>query len=171
MFKYKEDEMKIGVMSDSHDNLDKIRTAVAVFVDRKVEVLLHAGDFCSPFVFREMEQLKERKVKMYGVFGNNDGDRVLLVKNAGDFCTLRDGIMKLELDGRKIALMHYPDAAEDMFASGNYDLVVYGHTHREVIKGGDKRLLNPGATSGYLVDRATVAIVDLSDLSIEIVAI
>ncbi len=161
--------MKIGVISDSHDNLEKIARAVLIFKERKVDVVLHAGDFCSPFVFREFSKLRPECDKMYGVFGNNDGDRVLLVKNAGDFCTLRDGIMKLELDGRKIALMHYPDAAEDMYNSGAYDLVIYGHTHAHVLRGENKKLLNPGASSGYLTDRATVAIVDLKDLSVEVV--
>ncbi len=161
--------MKIGVMSDSHDNLEKIARVVSIFKERGVEVVLHAGDFCSPFVFREFVKLRPECKKMYGVFGNNDGDRVLLVKNASDFCSLQDGIMKLELDGRKIALMHYPDAAEDMYNTGNYDLVVYGHTHARMLRGEEKKLLNPGASSGYLADRATVAIVDLKDLSVEIV--
>ena len=164
-----EDIMKIGVMSDSHDNLEKIADAVTVFKEHSVEIVLHAGDFCSPFVFRELIKLQPECSKMYGVFGNNDGDRVLLVRNAGDFCDLRDGIMKLELSNRKIALMHYPDAAEDLYNSGMYDLVIYGHTHTRVLRGENRKLLNPGACSGYLTDKATVAIVDLEDLSVDIV--
>ena len=161
--------MTIGVLSDSHDNLQTLRLAVEVFSKNGVEALIHAGDFCSPFTLPEFKPLADRGLKMYAVFGNNDGDRALLVKRAGDFCSFADGARSFELGGKKIVVMHYPDLSRDMFSLGTYDLVIYGHDHKVKVEGGQKKLLNPGTSSGYLADAATVALVDTATMEVEIV--
>ncbi len=163
--------MKIGVMSDSHDHLPNIRRALHLFADRQVGALVHAGDFCSPFFFRETEELKNRGVRMYAVFGNNDGDRLLLARNGSGFCEFRDGVHVFELDGRRIVAMHYPDVAESLLRSGDFDLVIYGHNHQRLEKGQGRLLLNPGSCAGYLTDRATVAVVDLAVMEVELIAL
>ena len=91
--------MILGVMSDSHDHLDNIAKAVQEFTDRKIAALIHGGDLCSPFVFRQLEKLRTFCPRMYAVFGNNDGDRVLLSEKGKGFCTFRDGALILELGG------------------------------------------------------------------------
>ena len=48
--------MKIGVLSDTHDNLTNIRKAVEIFSKNGVEALIHGGDFCSPFTLAEFKQ-------------------------------------------------------------------------------------------------------------------
>ena len=101
--------MKIGVLSDTHDHLPNIRKAVEVFPKIGVEAVIHGGDFCSPFTLAEFKPLADKGLKMYAVFGNNDGDRVLLVRRGGEFCSFQDGSRIVTLDGRKIAVMHYPD--------------------------------------------------------------
>ncbi len=161
--------MKIGVLADSHDNLVTIRRAVEVFSGNGVEALIHAGDFCSPFVLPEFKPLADRGLKMHAVFGNNDGDRALLVRRAGDFCTFVDGARNVELGGRRIVVMHYPDLSQDLYRLGTYDLVIYGHDHTVRVEGGKKKLLNPGACSGYLADAPTVALVDTESMAVEIV--
>ncbi len=163
--------MKIGVISDTHDNLPNIRKAVQVFSKNGVEAVIHAGDFCSPFTLPEFAPLSEIGVKMHAVFGNNDGDRVLLAKKGAGFCTFTDGTCFVTLDGRKIAVMHYPDLADDLFRAGAYDLVVYGHNHKMRVEGGEKKLLNPGTCSGYLADAATVALLETRTMAVEIVRI
>ncbi len=163
--------MKVGIMSDSHDHLPNIRKALRLFADRRVEALIHAGDFCSPFFFRETEELKNRGVRMYAVFGNNDGDRVLLSRSGAGFCEFRDGVHLLRLAGRRIVVMHYPDVAESLFRSGDFELVVYGHDHQRLGKGEGRLLLNPGTCAGYLADRATVALVDLATMEHELVTL
>jgi putative phosphoesterase len=161
--------MKIGVLSDTHDHLANLRLAIRAFADRGVEALIHAGDVCSPFALKEFAPLAARGVRMHAVFGNNDGDRVHLVMRGADFCSFHDGAAVVELAGRRIAIVHYPDLAEALLASASYDLVIHGHDHVARVEGGPRRLLNPGACSGYLASRATVAVVDSSDLSVEIV--
>lgn len=161
--------MKIGVLSDTHDNLANIRRAVALFAARGVGLLIHAGDVCSPFALQEFATLAAQGVRMHAVFGNNDGDRVMLVRRGADFCDFHDGFAAVELEGRRIAVTHYPDLAPALLASGMYDLVIHGHDHTVRAEGSPRRLLNPGACSGYLAPRATVAVVDTADLSLEIV--
>jgi putative phosphoesterase len=161
--------MKIGVLSDTHDNLANLGRAVGMFAGRGVGALIHAGDFCSPFALQEFAPLATKGVCMHAVFGNNDGDRVHLVQRGADFCAFHDGAAILELDGRRIAVVHYPDLAPALLASGAYDLVIHGHDHRVRVEGGSRRLLNPGTCAGYLAPRATAAVVDTADLSIEVV--
>lgn len=47
----------IGIMSDSHDNLKAIRSALDVFNQANVELVIHAGDLISPFTAMEFEKL------------------------------------------------------------------------------------------------------------------
>ena len=161
--------MILGVMSDSHDHLGNIGKAVTAFSDRKIGALIHGGDLCSPFVFRKLDELKRSCPSMYAVFGNNDGDRVLLTEKGRGFCTFRDGALTLELEGRRIAVMHYPDVAESLHRSGDFDLVIYGHSHQVRVEGSDRILLNPGSCAGYLAEQATIAVVDLDDLEVELI--
>jgi hypothetical protein len=162
--------MRIGVLSDSHDNLANVRRAVEAFSRAGVEALLHAGDVCSPFVLRELAPLREKGVRLHAVFGNNDGDRVMLVRRSEGFAEFHDGSAVLELGGRRIAMTHYPDLADALLAGGGFDLVVHGHDHRaRVVEAGPRRLVNPGTCAGYLAARATVAVVDTDDLAVEVI--
>jgi putative phosphoesterase len=114
--------MKIGVLSDTHDNLANLGLAVGEFSRRGVGALIHAGDFCSPFALQEFAPLAAKGVRMHAVFGNNDGDRVNLVRRGADFCAFQDGSVVVELDGRRIVVVHYADCAAALLASGEFDL-------------------------------------------------
>jgi uncharacterized protein len=161
--------MNIGVMSDSHDNLVNVRKAVEIFRSRNVEILLHCGDICSPFVMAELGPLRQAGVRMHAVLGNNDGDPVYLTRRGEGFCEFHDFALKLEVDGRRIVMMHYPDLAEDLFRCERFDLVLYGHNHKARLEGGSRKLLNPGTCSGVLAEYASVAIVDTKGMDAEIV--
>lgn len=73
---------RIGILSDTHDNIPRIKDAVTRLNKEGVDLVLHAGDYIAPFV---MGTLKDLNAEMIGVFGNNDGDRDLLVKKCADF--------------------------------------------------------------------------------------
>lgn len=163
--------MKIGVLSDTHDNLVNIEKAVEVFSKNGVEAIIHGGDFCSPFTLAVFKPLAERGVKMHAVFGNNDGDRVQLTRRGEGFCSFSDGVRVLSLGGRRILVMHYPDLAEDLLRLGAYDLVIHGHDHRARVEGDERKLLDPGTCSGYLAGKATVALVDTANLGVALVEI
>jgi putative phosphoesterase len=159
--------MKIGVLSDTHDNLENIRKAVQEFLSRGVGAVLHGGDFCSPFTLAEFKPLADKGVEMHAVFGNNDGDRVLLWQRARGICDIKDGASILTIGGKRIVLMHYPELAEDLYRGATFDLVVYGHDHKIRVEGGGKKILNPGTCSGYLAQKATVVAVDTHTMDVE----
>ena len=65
-------EIIIGIMADSHDNLESIEKAVKVFNQEPVDLVVHAGDLISPFT---AEIFKKLDSQFLAVFGNNDGER------------------------------------------------------------------------------------------------
>ena len=76
--------MLIGILSDTHDNVPKTRAAVKRLNTEGVACVLHAGDFIAPFI---IDTLKDLAAPMTGVFGNNDGDRILLEKKCAAYPT------------------------------------------------------------------------------------
>jgi len=159
--------MLVGIISDTHDNMTQIRKAVDVFIERKVEHVIHAGDFTSPFTFRIFGELT---CGFTGIFGNNDGDKLLLHK-------MSEGKVypqphTFELAGKKIVVIHEHHVAGALGDSGHYDLVIYGHTHKaEVRKAGTTLIVNPGEAGSWLYGKSTVAIVDLAEMKAEIVTL
>jgi len=161
--------MKIGIMSDTHDRLDAVEKAIDLFNREKVEHVLHAGDLVSPFVAPKFAKLK---AKLYIVWGNNDGDKEFIRVKFGEIgITPLGNFATLELDGKKIALLHgtHEEIVGALLRSGTFDVVVRGHNHRAEIKKGDTLLANPGETCGYLTGRSTVGLLDLTKLTGEIV--
>ncbi len=158
--------MQLGIMADSHDNVPMVRRAVELFNRRQVELVIHAGDFVAPFAVAPLADLDCR---VLAVFGNNDGERVVLAKRFEAIGEVHPNLAETEVGGRRIAAMHYPELAVPIAASGLYDLVVYGHTHEIDVRRGETVVLNPGEVGGWLTGRSTVAIVDLEGMEVEIV--
>lgn len=159
--------MIIGIIADTHDHMEKIKKALKIFKDRGVSTILHAGDFVSPFTWRAF---KDFDGEIYGVFGNNDGDRVLLKKMYGD--RIQKQIRKIEIDGKKIALMHEPQMIEELALSGNFDLIVYGHMHEVDIRTiGNTLIINPGEACGWLYGKATSVLLELDNLVPEVITL
>ena len=154
--------MKIGVVSDSHDNLPAIRKAVETLNRENVEVILHAGDFVAPFAVREF---LKAKAQLIGVFGNNDGERKGLAKLCED---IQPGPRLLELGARKIALAHEEKAITPALLE-KASVAVYGHTHKVVVEKAQVLRLNPGECGGWLTDRCTIAILDTETLDVKII--
>ncbi|MEM2918874.1 MAG: metallophosphoesterase [Candidatus Altiarchaeota archaeon] len=158
----------IGILSDTHDNLDAIKKAVNFFNRQNVSVVLHAGDYVAPFTAKEFKNLNS---KLIGVFGNNDGDRVHLAevyKKIG--CELKD-FHELEQDGKFIALYHGTDdeISKALIKYNKYDIIILGHSHKAEIKAEKKKLIiNPGETCGYLTGNKTVALLDTKNLKAKI---
>lgn len=141
--------MKIAVMSDSHDHIWNLRKALAVIRAEGCEKIIHCGDFVAPFMFKELEQAG---IAVHCVFGNNDGDKGLLTRFAQEsrgLITLYAVIGEVEADGRRIAFTHEWIVAEGLTATGKYDLVCFGHSHRHEIRNfGNVMALNPGEIMG-----------------------
>ncbi len=163
--------MLIGVMSDTHDDIVQAEKAVEYFNRTGAGLVLHAGDFVSPFMINVFKNLK---APMTAVFGNNDGDPALLRQKAAAYPHLRLAGMFARADagGMRIALLHGHEAelVETLAGCGTLDLLVHGHSHTpEVRRNGRLLIVNPGEVFGHLYGRSTVALVNTELKSAEIV--
>jgi uncharacterized protein len=150
--------VRLGLISDTHGQVDVTRLAVRMFESLDVERVLHCGDIGSPEV-----------VALFApwptdfVFGNCDTDQKLLrsaIDRAGKVC--HDEFGDLEIEGVRIALVHSHNRR--LFAasvgSGRYNTICYGHTHIAAVeKRGDTLLVNPGAI--YRATPHSVAVLEL----------
>jgi hypothetical protein len=163
--------MKIGVLSDTHDQGELIRQAVAYFNSQHVGLVIHCGDWVSPFILHFFQGLE---APLRGVFGNNDGDkfRHLAFKNQwGIDLEYEERFLELEVDNRKIAVFHgdYQGIVDALVLCGKYDAVFHGHTHQKVNQHIGKTLsLNPGSLmqeTTKTVTQASIAIYDTTENS------
>ncbi len=168
--------MKIGVISDTHDHMENIAKAVKKFNEKNIDVLIHCGDYVSPFTFRAFDELNPNiKNNFYGVYGNNDGDRLFLQKILGQICQLVGMELISEFDGIRVYANHMPnkETVDSIAKSGNFEIILFGHTHSFLSKKYDNGVLvvNPGECCGYLSGKATIAIIDTHILEAKIIEI
>lgn len=163
--------MRIGAVSDTHDNLPQIEKVVKFLNDQKVDLALHAGDYVAGFVVPKLAKLNCRLV---GVFGNNDGDHELLKKRFSETsnCTIHERFTQVQAEGFRIALLHghETELLDAVIASGYFDAVVHGHSHfLSIQKKGKTLVINPGEVCGYLTGKCTVALLDTAKQEAKIV--
>lgn len=158
--------MRLGLIADSHDRLPAIAELVAQFQERDVSMVLHAGDYCSPFALAPLHALT---VPVVGVFGRNDGDRSGLAAAAaqGLATELFESPHSLEVGGRRLLLVHdVGEVAERSLAA--HDLVIHGCIHRQEMKSrGSTLLVCPGEACGWLYGAPGAAIIDLDTNEVE----
>ena len=157
--------MKIGVISDTHDNIWKLEQAMGFL--QAVDLVIHCGDLCAPFMIKRLGEGIQAPIHI--VWGNNEGDPSLISKVAESYpqVQLHGVLAKIDLEGVRIGVHHYPEVAVDLARSGSYDIVCYGHdhtAHEEMV--GDCLLLNPGEIMG-MNGRSTLAIVELPNKQVE----
>lgn len=139
------DVMRIGILSDIHDNLWNLGPAVE-FLSGQADILLCCGDLCSPFV---MDELKKFHAAVHIVFGNNDADLFRITRKADSRVQVHGELLEIELGGRRVAVQHFDNIARGLGASGLYDLVCYGHNHRRKLERvGATVVVNPGPIMG-----------------------
>ena len=160
--------MKIGIISDSHENLVYIKKAVSIFNSRKVSRVLHAGDIISPITYSEFSKLK---CSMTAVFGNNDGEKFYLIKKFEGLAEFHSDLYTETIDGKKVIMFHKPNFLEEVVGSGKYDLIIYGHTHKIDIREGSPCVINPGEACGMITGKATIAIYDTEKNKPELISL
>jgi len=152
--------MKVGIISDIHDNLDNLRKALKML--QQTDVLICCGDLCSPFIVDELGKGYTRG-NIHIVFGNNDGDHFRITTKAigyehihlhGEFC-------ELELDGKHFAINHFDNIGRALAKSDVYAVVCFGHNHQfEISLDSQTLVINPGEIFGGLTGKATYVIYD-----------
>ncbi len=139
--------MKIGIIADTHDNIDNLKAALTTLQAEGVTTILHCGDVCGPHMIRALVGFD-----VWIVQGNMDGDSRLTVAVEA---TLGQGrlawLQQLALDGTSVAMLHgdNAEALQNLIASGEYAYVIHGHTHKRRDQTvGRTRVINPGALGG-----------------------
>ncbi|MDQ2956090.1 MAG: metallophosphatase family protein [Actinomycetota bacterium] len=162
--------MLIAVLSDTHaPRFWKSCPASVAVVLAGADLILHAGDVCTPAVLDELSQW----APVHAVLGNNDGPDV---RQWGVPETL-----ELELAGLPIAMIHdsgpatgRPARLRRRFPAAA--LVVFGHSHIPLTEVHDgRRIFNPGSpTDRRRQPRGTMGLLSIQDgqlLSAEILPV
>ena len=156
--------MKIGVVSDTHNNLKNIETIINLFNDEKVSLVIHTGDISNA---NSLEKFSQLKCEFIGVYGNNDrnelGIKEVASKNNFNF---QEPPRKLSLSDREIAIFHEPDNIEKFLSENEgINVVLYGHTHRyENNTKNEVLYFNPGESAGMQRGSNAIGILDLVNL-------
>jgi uncharacterized protein len=159
----------IGILSDTHDNLTRVREAVRLFNDAGCDLVVHAGDFVAPFT---AEELRNLRAPVKAVYGNCDGERAGLARSFQGLGEIRAAPLRFSHAGLRFLVCHLDSLIGRYVASKAHDVVIYGHTHRALVEPRDGVLLiNPGEAGGWLRGKATVALFDPAALAAEIITL
>jgi putative phosphoesterase len=160
--------MRVGILSDTHDRVPAIAELVQRLVAGGASLLMHAGDYCSPFA---LAPVNEASIPLLGVFGRNDGDPegLAAVAAQGVGTELYESPHSFEVGGKQILIVH--DLADISHRSvEQHQFVFHGSTHQVEMKTrGDTLLLNPGEACGWLYGSCTAALLDLDTREVEII--
>ncbi len=142
--------MEIAVLSDSHVG-QRINHFPRDFLRElnRFDAIVHCGDYTSSDALMILQEMPG----FHGVAGNMDES---FIRN--NLCES----LTLEFEGVRIGMMHgwgspnmlnrkVLDALRDKYPTLNFDLVLYGHSHKpsdEFIDG--VRIINPGSVSGNI---------------------
>jgi uncharacterized protein len=163
--------MKIGVLSDTHDQLTNILLVLAICRERGIKTLIHCGDLTG--------------LEMVPFF---EGFRVIYTTGNMDFATgtikkrfEKQGednfvgpVYKGHLNGVPVAATHshIDSKVMDLVSHQRYQWIFHGHTHQrrdEVIRGA--RIVNPGALGGLGRESRSFCIVDLAGNNVEFIMV
>ena len=156
--------MRLGILSDTHNQLERTRRAVGMLTREGAEVLIHCGDFTRPDILEACSALP-----CYFVFGNNDADNADELRRVGGLvgavCLEWGGA--IELGGKRIGVTH-GDMRIDVnrVLDKRPDYLLSGHSHvANDFHDGAVRRINPGAL--HRAEHHSVAMLDLKRNSVE----
>jgi uncharacterized protein len=150
--------MKIGILSDTHDRLDRTIDAVALLIAAGAEKLFHCGDFTQPDIVTVCGQRP-----CYVVFGNNDDDLPGIrraTRETNGLCLEWGG--EVTMAGKRIAMTHghfHKDVRRLLEAKPDYFLSGHSHIPDDHWEESVRRI-NPGAL--HRAEKYTVALLDLA---------
>ncbi len=166
--------MLIGIISDTHENMDAIEKAVEFFNSKKVDLVIHAGDIISPITFAHFSKLN---CKIYLVFGNNDGEKKMLKEKYSQIGLIQEPPLEFELneDTKTIKFIVFhapPQNLEQLALLNKYNYIIYGHTHKkDYRKIGNTTIINPGEAGGWLFNNKSIVLLDTKEDKVEFVDI
>ncbi len=162
--------MKIGVLSDTHGNVRRTRTAIALLRSHNIERIIFCGDAGSEAILDELVAgFCANDIPVHAVLGNVDlwdADIVQYPAETGLDMMGHEG--ELEWNGKRIAILHGHEGLRLQAAvqSGAYDYIFTGHTHEADDRMvGNTRLINPGAV--HRSAAPSIAVLDLETGELE----
>ena len=149
----------VGLISDTHGLVrPEVHTALA-----GVDLILHAGDVGGDEILDELALI----APVRAVYGNTDAPGQPRLTTSID----------LELEGVSVHVSHghevgSPNPAK-LLARYNADVIVYGHTHKQMIARADTRwVVNPGAAGPRRFDiLPSVARMSIRDGQVDVVIV
>jgi len=163
--------MRVGIVSDTHDDLDAVDAAVAAFRERGCDAIVHCGDVVAPFAATPFDPAEAgTEWAFHAVRGNNDGEPAL-AETVEAFGSYHGEFATLEFDGLAVAVYHGTSEGivDALVDCGRYDYVLRGHTHR---RRHDERAgtvhLNPGGLAfPGAPEPQSVAVLDTETRSVD----
>lgn len=137
--------MLIAVISDTHDNIFRLKRAIEKINNKNINIVFHCGDIG----VETIKILQKEKFTVYAVCGNSDDYNILknIINNSN--IKLFEDAGESIIDGINIAITHYPDLARLLASSKKYNVIFYGHTHKKKIEEVyNTQLINPGDIEG-----------------------
>lgn len=159
--------MKLGIVSDLHCNIDGLDRALEAM--GPIDALLCLGDSISEYSFSNAVIGRLRELDAFTILGNHEE---VFLGPAGGRARSRPDIDQpllgwlagqphrraLRIGGRRILMVHstpweprgayvLPTSSElQRFGEADADIVLYGHTHRQVVRRvGHVLVINPGS--------------------------
>jgi putative phosphoesterase len=187
--------LRVGIVSDLHCNVQGLDLALAAMGD--VDELLCLGDSIFEYQFSNDVVARLRQRGAHIIQGNHEE---VFLSVAGARARARAGIdpdllgflaeqphrRYLELAGRRLLLIHstpweprgeyvHPHSSKlDRFAEADADIVLYGHTHCQVVKRvGNVLVINPGSAGDARDSRngrqLSCAVLDLVSEDVQVI--
>ncbi len=153
--------MKIGILSDTHNNIANLQAALAVFEQEGVTTLIHCGDLTGVEVARKMAGFQVVCIFGNGDYASGEIRQVLLAQNPENSAGL---VFSGRIGGARIGATHghLPGRTEELVRSGQHDYVFTGHSHQHRDERiGFTRLINPGALGGLRREDHHICLLDL----------
>ena len=164
--------MYIAIISDTHDNIPNIKKVLDYCSENKIEKMIHCGDLAT---IETLDFINDNfNGEIFFAFGNMDQGHVATYNFKHDQykqTNIFPDFGHAEIDGKKVAFVHFPEVAKQLCESGEYDFVFYGHTHKpweETIN--NCKMLNPGNVANQYYS-PTFAVWNTNDNSFKLIRI
>ena len=161
--------MRIGIVSDTHNNLPNVQRIVELFNAAGVSKVVHTGDITQP---KTLDCLAGLQMPLYAVYGNNDeGEREALATAAQRHnFVLTDPPLWLDWASRRILVVHDPCDLKQIPDIDAGDIILHGHTHRlRIEQQGTGLIFNPGECAGMVPGGNSIGVLDLTSLQPQII--
>ncbi|MFN2107792.1 MAG: metallophosphoesterase family protein [Candidatus Promineifilaceae bacterium] len=164
--------MKLGILSDTHNDIPNLLKALRIFNNEGIQQLLHCGDMADMLTAKQMAGFD-----VIYVNGNSDRSAAAVshvVWTLNPRNEIPGDVYEGELGGVKIAAAHghQPSKLKRLIDSRRFRYVFHGHTHRQRDERiGKTRVINPGALGGARYEPRSLCIVDLDEDQVRFITV